>query len=95
MIQHPGPSPLYHVCDDIPMSFTEAMDAAAAIAGARRPLRAPAFLLRWMAPVGAGMTAKYLAMSHARLEEDLGWRPRFPGVLDGAAALVRGDRRAA
>jgi nucleoside-diphosphate-sugar epimerase len=94
VLESPRPAPLYHVCDDEPVSIAAAAEAAGQAFGARPPVRLPDFVLRLAAPVVASMTSKYLGMSNARIRRELGWHARFGSVREGFADLARERRRA-
>jgi nucleoside-diphosphate-sugar epimerase len=95
IVEHAGSTGVYHVSDDAPMTFAEAVDTMADALGARRPFTLPEMMLRWVAPVAASLTSKHLALDSARLRRELAWYPRFPSVREGFASLADAERSAA
>lgn len=95
IVERAGATGVYHVSDDRPVSFADAVDTMAEALGTRRPIMLPELMLRWAAPVAASLTSKHLALSNARLQRELPWRPRFANVREGFASLAAAGRRAA
>ena len=70
-------SGIYNIVDDDPAPVSDWLPAAAAMLGAKPPLRMPAWAARMLAgdPVVAMMT-KIRAGSNAKAKRELGWQPR-------------------
>jgi nucleoside-diphosphate-sugar epimerase len=80
---------VYEIVDDRAVSMTEIVEALAEYTGSPRPLHVPAWLPRLVAPYMARMTSMHLALSNARAKSELGWRPKYPTMRDGLAAMFR------
>jgi nucleoside-diphosphate-sugar epimerase len=80
---------VYEIVDDRAVSMTEVVEALAEYTGSPRPLHVPAWLPRLVAPYMARMTSMHLALSNARAKSELGWRPKYPTMRDGLAAMFR------
>lgn len=78
---------VYDIVDDHPASITEIVETIAACAAAPRPMRVPGWLPRLVAPYMARVMSVRLALSNARAKADLGWRPQYPSMRDGLAAM--------
>lgn len=81
---------VYNIVDDDPAPVREWLPAIAAILGAKRPFRVPA----WLARVAAGehlvaMMTESRAGSNARAKRELGWRPHHPSWRQGFAEIVQ------
>jgi len=79
---------IYNIVDDEPASVREWLPALAAVTGARKPLRLPA----WLGRLAAGETAVAMmttvrGSSNAKAKRELGWEPAWPTWRDG---FVRG-----
>ena len=87
---------IYNIVDDDPAPVHDWLDALAAMLGARRPLRIPAWLGRLAAgePVVAMMTQSR-AGSNAKARRALGWSPRHPSWRQGFAEIIRNEARPA
>jgi nucleoside-diphosphate-sugar epimerase len=84
----PGGS-TYDIVDDHPASMTEIVTSLAKYAGARPPLRVPAWLPRIVAPYMARVTAIRMPLSNARAKAELGWEPKYPTIQQGVAQMFR------
>jgi nucleoside-diphosphate-sugar epimerase len=86
-----GAPGLYNVVDDDPAPVSEWLPYLAQVAGARPPLRLPAWLGRLLAGefVVAQMTTSR-GSSNEKARKELGWEPRYPSWRDGFRAWVRG-----
>jgi nucleoside-diphosphate-sugar epimerase len=73
----------YDMVDDEPISFSDAVRAISAAAGAGPPLAIPAWLLRLVSPYRARMISLRLPLSNQRARADLAWRPAYPSIRDG------------
>jgi nucleoside-diphosphate-sugar epimerase len=85
-----GAAGVYNVVDDEPAPMREWLPAFAQAAGARRPLRVPA----WLARLAAGKDAVVFATgmrgaSNARAKRELGWQPRHPSWREGFRDSLR------
>ena len=78
---------VYDIVDDRAVSMTEIVDALARYTGSPMPFRVPAWLPRLLAPYMSRMTSLRMPLSTARATAELGWRPRFPTMNDGLAAM--------
>jgi 2-alkyl-3-oxoalkanoate reductase len=84
---HGGPPGVYNVVDDEPATVAEWLPVLAREAGARRPLRVPAWLGRLAAgEAGLSMMTQIRGCSNARAKRDLGWRLVWPSWRQGFAA---------
>jgi len=86
-----GAPGLYNVVDDDPAPVAQWLPYLAQVAGARPPLRLPAWLGRLLAGefVVAQMTSSR-GSSNEKARKELGWEPRYPSWRDGFRAWVRG-----
>ena len=73
----------YDIVDDLPLSFSEMVQAVAEAAGAPRQIAIPSWLPRLVAPYMARMLTHRVPLSNAKARAELGWRPAFPTVRDG------------
>ena len=78
-----APAGIYNVCDDEPVLFRDYLRAVADAAGARKPLRLPAFLGRLV----FGQVWEYFSrsqrVSNAKLKRASGWEPQVGSALRG------------
>ena len=79
----------YDIVDDRAVSLTEIADTIAEYAGAKRPLRVPAWIPRLLAPDMARMTSVQAPLSNAKARSELGWRPAYPTMREGLARIQR------
>ena len=86
-----GAPGLYNVVDDDPAPVAEWLPYLAQVAGARPPLRMPAWLGRLLAGefVVAQMTTSR-GYSNQKARKELGWVPRYASWREGFRAWVRG-----
>jgi nucleoside-diphosphate-sugar epimerase len=87
-VEH-GRRGVYNVVDDEPAPVREWLPAAAADAGARRPLRLP----RWLGRLAAGEAAVVMmnevrGASNAKAKRELGWQPRYRSWRQGFADVL-------
>jgi 2-alkyl-3-oxoalkanoate reductase len=89
-VGHGAPG-LYNVVDDDPAPVAEWLPYLAQIAGAKPPLRLPAWLGRLLAGefVVAQMTSSR-GSSNQKAKKELGWEPLFASWRQGFRAWVRG-----
>jgi 2-alkyl-3-oxoalkanoate reductase len=82
---------LYNVVDDDPAPVAEWLPYLAQVAGAKPPLRLPAWLGRLLAGefVVAQMTTSR-GYSNQKARKELGWVPRYPSWREGFRAWVSG-----
>jgi len=80
----------YDIVDDRPSSLAEIVEGIAEATGSPAPRRVPAWLPRLVAPYLSRMTSIRLSPSNAAAKADLGWRPRYPTMREGLAAIFRG-----
>jgi nucleoside-diphosphate-sugar epimerase len=82
---------VYNVVDDDPAPVAEWLPYLARVAGAKPPLRLPAWLGRLLAGefVVAQMTTSR-GSSNEKARKELGWEPRYASWREGFRAWVRG-----
>jgi nucleoside-diphosphate-sugar epimerase len=85
----------YDIVDDLPLSFSEMVQAVAEAVGAARPIAIPSWLPRLIAPYMARVLTLNLPLSNAKARAELGWRPAFPTVRDGLRQTLRVPTRSA
>ena len=78
---------VFNIVDDEPAPVSDWLPYLAACAGARRPMRIPA----WLARLAAGEMAVKLmtqsrGFSNAKAKRELGWQPRYPSWRQGFRA---------
>jgi nucleoside-diphosphate-sugar epimerase len=86
-----GAPGVYNVVDSDPAPVAEWLPYLAQVAGAKPPLRLPAWLGRLLAGefVVAQMTSSR-GSSNEKARKELGWEPRYPSWREGFRAWVRG-----
>jgi 2-alkyl-3-oxoalkanoate reductase len=86
-----GAPGLYNVVDDDPAPVAEWLPYLAEVAGAKPPLRVPAWLGRLLAGefVVAQMTTSR-GSSNQKARKELGWEPQYPSWREGFRAWDRG-----
>jgi nucleoside-diphosphate-sugar epimerase len=89
-VGHGAPG-LYNVVDDDPAPVAEWLPYLAQVAGAKPPLRVPAWLGQLLAGefVVAQMTTAR-GSSNEKARKELGWMPRYPSWREGFRAWVSG-----
>jgi nucleoside-diphosphate-sugar epimerase len=89
-VGHGAPG-VYNVVDDDPAPVAEWLPYLAQAAGAKPPLRVPAWLGRLLAGefVVAQMTTSR-GSSNQKARKELGWEPQYPSWREGFRAWVRG-----
>jgi nucleoside-diphosphate-sugar epimerase len=89
-VDHGAPG-LYNVVDDDPAPVAEWLPYLAEVAGAKPPLRVPAWLGRLLAGefVVAQMTTSR-GYSNEKAKKELGWEPRYASWQEGFRAWVSG-----
>jgi nucleoside-diphosphate-sugar epimerase len=86
-----GEPGLYNIVDDDPAPVAEWLPYLAEVAGAKPPLRLPAWLGRLLA--GEFVVAQMIASrgyTNDKAKKELGWEPRYPSWREGFPAWVRG-----
>ena len=85
-----GAPGVYNVVDDDPAPVAEWLPYLAQVAGAKPPLRVPAWLGRLLAGefVVAQMTTSR-GSSNQKARKELGWEPRYPSWREGFRAWDR------
>jgi nucleoside-diphosphate-sugar epimerase len=79
-----GDPGIYNVVDDDPAPAHEWLPTYARALGAKRPLRVPRFLARWIAgPFAVFLMTELRGASNARAKRELGWEPRWRSWRDG------------
>jgi nucleoside-diphosphate-sugar epimerase len=86
-----GAPGVYNVVDDDPAPVADWLPYLAKVAGAKPPLRVPAWLGRLLAGefVVAQMTTSR-GSSNEKARKELGWAPRYPSWREGFRAWVSG-----
>jgi 2-alkyl-3-oxoalkanoate reductase len=86
-----GAPGVYNVVDDDPAPVAQWLPYLAQVAGAKPPLRVPAWLGRLLAGefVVAQMTTSR-GSSNEKARKELGWEPRYPSWREGFRAWDRG-----
>ena len=85
-----GAPGVYNVTDDEPAPMSEWLPALAEAAGARRPLRVPIWLARFVGGREVPLFALELrGASNEKAKRELGWRPAHPSWLTGFAESLR------
>jgi nucleoside-diphosphate-sugar epimerase len=89
-VDHGAPG-VYNIVDDDPAPVAEWLPYLAEVAGAKPPLRVPAWLGRLLAGqfVVAQMTSAR-GSSNAKARKELGWEPRYASWREGFRAWVSG-----
>jgi len=84
-----GAPGIYNIVDDEPAPVCEWLPALASLIGAKRPLRLPAFLARWLAGKHlVVMMTEARAGSNAKAKRELGWQPVYASWRQGFAAAL-------
>jgi len=84
-VERGGPG-IYNIVDDEPATMREWLPEFANAAGAKRPLRLPAWLAKLVAgPVVAAYALDLRGASNAKAKGELGWRPAHPSWRQGFA----------
>ena len=79
-----GAPGIYNVTDDEPAEVAQWLPALAAAAGARPPMRVPAWVGRLLAgEVGVSMMTQIRGASNAKARRELDWKPIWPTWRDG------------
>ncbi len=78
-----APAGTYNVCDDQPVLFREYLQTMASAAGAKKPLRLPAFLGKPMFGQVWGYFSRSQRVSNAKLKRMSGWEPQVKSVVQG------------
>ena len=85
-----GAPGVYNVTDDEPAPMSEWLPALAEAAGARRPLRVPIWLARFVGGREVPLFALELrGASNEKAKRELGWRPAHPSWRTGFAESLR------
>ncbi|MFW3171280.1 NAD-dependent epimerase/dehydratase family protein [Geodermatophilus sp. CPCC 206100] len=78
---------VYNIVDDEPAPFSEWLPFLAECAGAKPPLRIPAWLARVLAgDMAVGMMTEGRGFSNAKAKRELGWVLRYPSWRQGFRA---------
>ncbi|MEW2520192.1 NAD-dependent epimerase/dehydratase family protein [Actinacidiphila alni] len=77
---------VFNVVDDEPAPASDWLPYLAQCAGAKRPVRVPAWLARALAgQVAVAMMTEGRGFSNAKAKRELGWEPRYPSWRQGFA----------
>ena len=76
---------MFNIVDDNPAPASQWLPYLAACAGAKRPMRVPAWLARLLAGDQAVvmMMTEGRGFSNAKARRDLGWEPHYPSWRQG------------
>jgi 2-alkyl-3-oxoalkanoate reductase len=86
-----GAPGVYNIVDDDPAPVAEWLPYLARVAGAKPPLRLPAWLGRLLAgELAVVQMTTVRGSSNAKAKRDLGWTPRYASWREGFRAWVRG-----
>jgi len=89
-VDHGAPG-VYNVVDDDPAPVAEWLPYLAQVAGAKPPLRVPAWLGRLLAgEFVVGQMTSSCGSSNEKARKELGWEPRYASWREGFRAWVRG-----
>jgi nucleoside-diphosphate-sugar epimerase len=81
---------VYHIVDDEPAPVADWLPVAAAALGAKRPLRVPRWLARWLAGEAVTrMMTEARGISNAKAKRELGWAPERPSWRTGFVDALR------
>lgn len=79
-----GQPGIYNISDDEPAPMREWVPVFCEAVGAKKPLRVPFWLVRFIAGAGAAaMAAQVRGAANAKAKAELGWRPRYPSWREG------------
>ena len=84
------PAGAYNVTDDEPVTRRQFVDSLADRLGVPHPRFAPAWIWRLLGSLGETLSRSQ-RMSNGKLRDASDWRPRYPSVREGWAAVVRGE----
>jgi nucleoside-diphosphate-sugar epimerase len=80
---------VFNIVDDEPAPVSEWLPYLAECAGAKPPLRVPAWLARLLTgEMMVGMMTEGRGFSNAKAKRELGWVPRYPSWRQGFKAEV-------
>ena len=80
----------YNIVDDRPATFRDLVTAIAEERRAPKPLVLPTRLLEFVAPYGGFVLGELsMRVSNAKAKRELGWTPRYPSYVEGAASAAR------
>jgi nucleoside-diphosphate-sugar epimerase len=80
---------VFNIVDDEPAPAREWLPYLAACAGAKRPMRVPTWLARWLAgEVAVTMMTEGRGFSNARARQELGWELLYPSWRQGFKAAL-------
>jgi nucleoside-diphosphate-sugar epimerase len=87
-VERGRPGAAYNIVDESRLGFGGMLRAVAAAYGTPKPLTVPTWMLA-VVPYAHKMATISMRVSTDKAREELGWRPAYPTVADGLAALVR------
>ncbi|MFC9475268.1 NAD-dependent epimerase/dehydratase family protein [Nocardia sp. NPDC056952] len=80
------PGRAYNIADDHPITWREFFTEVSRAQRTPRPIRLPAWMIRWAVPyIGALMSDTSMRISSRLAHDELGWRPRYADVAAGLA----------
>lgn len=94
-IAHPKPAALYQIVDDEPLTVDAALADMSTTMGLRRPRSIPMWIARLAAPAFVRMITARLPLDNRKAKEELNWRPAYPTLASGFAAMAGTASRAA
>lgn len=84
----------FNVCDDEPVTVRDLLEFIAGALGARKPVRVPVFLAKWV--MGSQVVEVLLRSVRCKndlIKERLGWQPQYPTYRQGMADAIEKWRR--
>lgn len=85
----PSQTSILNVCDDEPVTYRELLNYVAEALGARKPIRIPVFLAKWLvgSPIVNALLASVRCKNHL-IKERLSWMPQYPTYREGYRAEI-------
>jgi nucleoside-diphosphate-sugar epimerase len=88
-LDRPTAGTVYDIVDDRPVSLADIVNTIAEYTESSAPRRLPAWILRLLTPYMARVISMRIPLSNEKAKTELGWRPRYPTIREGLAALAR------
>ena len=79
---------VFNVVDDEPVGFGDMASTLAKALGLPGPKSIPVGLVKSVSSYVAAMATTNLRVSNARIKRELGWKPRFATVEEGARGIA-------
>ncbi len=83
------PSAVYNIVDDEPMPLMAYLSHSSQLVGAPLPRKAPAWIIRLVAPILAEGFFTQLPLSNSRAKNELGWTLAYPTLREGLPQTAR------